>query len=61
MFGFIKNSNGNVTIANRIFESVLYNYFISEDFATSKIYDVGVQEKNRFIVNGRPDIFIADY
>jgi len=43
-------------IANRIFESVLYNYFISEVFATSEIYDVGVQEKNQFIVNGHLDI-----
>ena len=56
MFGFIKNDNGSVMIANRIFESVLYNYFISEVFATSEIYDVGVQEKNQFIVNGHLDI-----
>ena len=25
MFGFVKNSNGNAVVANRIFESVLYN------------------------------------
>ena len=30
MFGFVKNKDGNVVIANRIFETRLYNYFISE-------------------------------
>lgn len=56
MFGFIKNDNGNVKISNRIFESVLYNYFISEVFASSEMYDAGVQEKNQFVVNGHLDI-----
>lgn len=31
MFGFIKNKNGIVTIANRIFETVLYNLFLTSD------------------------------
>ena len=34
MFGFIKNQNGNAVIANRIFETRLYNRFLSaEEFA----------------------------
>lgn len=41
MFGFIKNTNGTVSIANRIFETVLYNWFISEEYISSKIYDAG--------------------
>lgn len=56
MFGFIKNDNGTVAIANRIFESVLYNLFISEEFAASKMYDAGVQDKNQFIVGGHLDV-----
>lgn len=46
MFGFIKNLNGNAVIANRIFESMLYNLFISEEFSGSKMYDAGAQDKN---------------
>lgn len=33
MFGFIRNVNDTVVISNRIFETVLYNFFISEDIA----------------------------
>ena len=29
MFGFVKNRQGNVAIANRIFEARLYNYYLS--------------------------------
>lgn len=56
MFGFIRNENDTVVISNRIFESVLYNNFISEEFSSSKMYDVGAQEKNQFIVGGHLDI-----
>lgn len=56
MFGFIKNDNGCVAISNRIFESVLYNLFISEEFITSKLYDTGLMEKNQFIVGGHLDV-----
>lgn len=31
MFGFIKNQHGTVAIANRIFETRLYNFYLSED------------------------------
>lgn len=56
MFGFIRNDNGNAVIANRIFESVLYNLFISEEFATSKMYDAGIQNKNQFVAGGHLDV-----
>ncbi len=49
MFGFVKNVNGSAVISNRIFETVLYNWFISEEFMDSKMYDAGVQGKNKFI------------
>ena len=35
---------------------MLYNLFISEEFATSKMYDAGVQERNQFIVDGQLDM-----
>ena len=46
MFGFVRNENGSVVIANRIFESVLYNLFMSEEYVDSKIYDEGLREKD---------------
>ena len=39
-------------ISNRIFETVLYNLFISEEYMDSKIYDAGLREKNQFICGG---------
>lgn len=31
MYGFIENRNGVVVIANRIYETFLYNYFLSDE------------------------------
>ena len=56
MFGFIKNVEDTAVISNRIFETVLYNFFLSEEFATSKMYDAGTQERNQFIVGGHLDV-----
>ena len=56
MFGFIKNENDTVVVSNRIFETVLYNNFISDEFATNKLYATGLQEKNQFITGGHLDI-----
>lgn len=33
MFGFIKDNNGLIAVSNRIFETHLYNYFISEELS----------------------------
>lgn len=53
MFGFIKNVGGNAVIANRIFEMVLYNLFLSKEMQTSDFYKAALQNKNQFIENGR--------
>ena len=37
MFGFIKNAEGTAVISNRIFETVLYNWFMSEEYGSNKI------------------------
>ena len=65
MFGFIKNADGRVAIANRIFETVLYNLFLSEEVVGSRIYDSALQDRNQFIVGGRLNMkrtdIIVDY
>lgn len=52
MFGFLKDSQNTIVIANRIFETKLYNLFISEEEVHSSIYNVAVMEKNQFIFDG---------
>lgn len=51
MFGFIKNVNGAVRVANRIFETRLYNLFLSEE-TTSRTASDAMADKNQFIQNG---------
>ena len=53
MFGFVKNTNGTVAIANRIFETVFYNVFLtSAENQNSNIYKAALQDKNQFISAG---------
>lgn len=54
MFGFIKVTDETVSIANRIFETRLYNYFLTTDEVIGdSIYQSALQNKNQFIQNGR--------
>lgn len=46
MFGFIKNQNGKVAIANRIFETRLYNYFLS----TAEMQGKEIKKKLEFMI-----------
>lgn len=52
MFGFIKNRQGILSIANRIFEIRLYNGFLAEKALTSEMAQLASEEKSRFIENG---------
>lgn len=52
MFGYLKEKDGAVVIANRIFETRLYNLFISEDLINSETYQAALLERNQFIQNG---------
>jgi len=53
MFGFIKNDNGVVAVANRIFEMVFYNLFLtSAENQNTDIYKAAIQDKNQFIYAG---------
>lgn len=54
MFGFVKKLNNNtIIVANRIFEILLYNLFLtSPEMQRNNIYDAALKDKNQFIKNG---------
>lgn len=53
MFGFLKESGGNAVVANRIFETRLYNMFLTDsELQNSDMYKASLQDKNQFIQNG---------
>lgn len=54
MFGFAKEMNGTVQIANRIFEIRLYNYFLTlTEIQNGEICKRAIQDKKRFIQGGQ--------
>ena len=54
MYGLIRNDHNTVRVANRIFETRLYNLFISEeDLQNNVFYKTGDLEKNRFVEDGK--------
>lgn len=57
MFGFVKRVNSTVVIANRIFETLLYNlYLTTPAMQQNRLYDAGCRDKNQFVQNGRLDM-----
>ncbi len=57
MFGFVEVHNSMVQIANRIFETRLYNRYLSNyKEQNSDIYTGGSREKNQFIVDGHLNV-----
>lgn len=57
MFGLVKNRESNVAIANRIFETRLYNRFLSvEELQESAIYKASLWDKNQFLTGGYLDM-----
>lgn len=54
MFGFIKNQEGIIAIANRIFETRLYNFYLSTtEMKGHDIYNASLTDRSHFIINGR--------
>jgi len=50
MFGYVKRSENNVVVANRIFETVLYDFFLaSPSLRKERIYEAALQDKNLII------------
>ncbi|MDO5424034.1 MAG: AAA-like domain-containing protein [Eubacteriales bacterium] len=57
MFGFVRRSGNSVVVANRIFETLLYNFFlISGGAQQERIYDEALKDKNQFLKKGRLDM-----
>ena len=53
MYGFVYNDSGSLRISNRIFETLLYNLFLSdEELRNNAFYSEGSLEKNMFVSNG---------
>ncbi|MCM1144193.1 MAG: AAA-like domain-containing protein [Blautia sp.] len=59
MFGYAVDKMGRVEIANRIFETRLYNYFLSEEELSSAIGNMAKRDKSYFIQGGRLDMDTA--
>ncbi|MCR5136550.1 MAG: AAA-like domain-containing protein [Oscillospiraceae bacterium] len=52
MYGLIRNDHGTVRIANRIFETMLYNLFLSEEELKNSVFTKeGEWAKNQFITD----------
>lgn len=57
MYGFVRNDNNSVRIDNRIFETRLYNLFLSEEEMKSSVFfREGDLAKNIFVENGKLNV-----
>ena len=56
MFGYVVNDHGFVRVANRIFETRLYNFFLSEEELESAMSRAARRDQSQFVVGGRLDI-----
>ncbi len=56
MFGFLKERNGYIAVANRIFEMYLLGMFMSEEAIKSEAYMRGQSDRSQFIRDGRLDM-----
>lgn len=57
MFGFVTRADNRVVIANRIFETLLYNLFLaSPAMQQQEIYDAALKDRNQFVKDGRLDM-----
>ncbi len=56
MFDYIKPVDGRVTVSNRIFEVVLYDYFLSEEELDNVTKKDAELNKNQFVRGGKLDM-----
>lgn len=64
MFGYAVNKNGKVQVANRIFETRLYNYFLSENElagtdTANQMGDAAMRDRSYFVHDGMLDMDIV--
>lgn len=58
MFGFIKKEGEKIAVVNRIFETRIYNYFLTTtQMQNTELYKAGLKNKNQFVVNGHLDMY----
>ena len=56
-YGFVKSQNGKAAVANRIFETLLYNMFCTENDINNNVFtSEGTLARNIFIKDGRLDM-----
>lgn len=54
MYGLIRNDHNTVRVANRIFETMLYNLFLSDEELKSNVFSrAGDLAKNMFVTDGK--------
>lgn len=56
MFGFLKEKDGFVCVSNRIFETSLYNFYISEEITKDARSRGILKDRNQFVKNGFLDM-----
>ena len=57
MYGLIRNDHNTVRVANRIFETMLYNLFLSEEELKSNVFSKeGDLAKNIFVTDGKLNV-----
>ena len=56
MYGFIVNNHNTIAISNRIFEMLLYNYFISESRFADEMRGDALDNKPEFIKGGELNV-----
>ena len=56
MYGFIINNHNTIAVANRIFEMLLYNYFISESKFADEMRGDALDNKPEFIKGGELNV-----
>ena len=56
MFGYVTDNGVSLRVANRIFETRLYNFFLSEEELSSAMSRQAKQDRGQFIKDGRLDM-----
>lgn len=56
MFGYIREQEGRIQVANRIFETRLYDYYLSEEELTNALGSFSTQDKSQFMKDNRLDM-----
>ena len=59
MLGYLKEDNGRVAVANRIFEMYLLDLFVAQESLNSDIYSYGQNNQPRFVKGNRLDMDLA--